>query len=438
MSALNPNQSFSLPAKTLEGKKLLLAISGGVDSMVLAHLLINFPCTLSLAHANFGLRGKESDEDEAFVHQFAREHGLKVFVKKFDTANFKKSQRLSTQEAARKLRYDWFEKIRTTENYDFILTAHHLDDSLETFLINLSRGTGLEGLLGIPSFRNHIVRPLANVTRKQIEAYARQHQLQWREDSSNLTDAYLRNRIRHQIVPLLKALHPSFDENFSQTLSFLNQTAQITDAQVADFKKNHFIKKGENIHIPIECIKSLEPRSWWLFQLFKNEGFTDWHALNNLIDAQAGKKVTSADYRLIKDREFLILTPQNNKKAEKPICIDENTGQIDHPLRLKLSNQKTVTKQTKSCIVLDKDKLKFPLKIRRYQTGDYFYPSGMKGKKKLSKFFKDEKYSLPEKENTWLLTSENEIVWVIGKRADRRFLADDKTGQFYTLTVLAP
>lgn len=426
---------FSTQIDKLTGKKILLALSGGLDSVVLAHLLLSARLPFATAHANFGLRGEESDADEIFVTEFARANQLEIFVKKFETSQYKKTEQLSTQEAARELRYIWFEELLQKKGFDLILTAHHLDDSLETFLINLSRGTGIDGLLGIPQERDFIFRPMAEATRQQILNYAVQNNLKWREDSSNQTDAYLRNRIRHHLVPQLKKLHPTFDKNFLQTLSNLKQTSLFVETEVNRFKKKHFQAKENGVHISIQAINQLKQKAWWLHQLFSPEGFTDLKALENLLIAQPGKMVFSDKYRLVKDRLSLILTPLPETHPNGYFWIEETVTQLEIPLFLKFSSENVLTDKSAQKMVFDKDKLKFPLKIRRYQQGDYFYPSGMIGRKKLSKFFKDEKFSIPEKENSWVITSNMQIICVVGKRADRRFTADENTKNFYTLTV---
>lgn len=427
-------KTFLFQIDKLSGKKLLLALSGGLDSMVLAQLMLQHQFRFVCAHANFGLRGEESEGDEAFVRTFAQENQLELLVKKFDTKKYKKTAQLSTQEAARELRYAWFENLRQQQGFDLILTAHHLDDSLETFLINLSRGTGLEGLLGIPQERDFIFRPLAEATREEIKTYAEKNQLRWREDSSNQSDDYLRNRIRHQLVPQLKGLHPTFDNNFLQTLSYLKQTAQVIQNEVNQFKNKYFMKDEQGTHIEVNALSLLQPRDWWLHQLFKQAGFTDLKAIENLLNAQSGKMVLSEKYRLIKDRTTLILTPFHNFISEF-ISIDESVTRIDFPVPMLFSTENKRSENTQSRMIFDKDKLKFPLKIRPYQPGEYFYPNGMKGKKKLSKFFKDEKFSLLEKENTWVITSGGQIICIVGKRPDRRFIADENTKIFYVITL---
>lgn len=426
---------FLLQIDKLSGKKLLLALSGGLDSMVLAQLMLQHQLRFVCAHANFGLRGEESEGDEAFVHTFAQENKVELLVKKFDTKKYKKTAQLSTQEAARELRYAWFEELRQQPGFDLVLTAHHLDDSLETFLINLSRGTGLNGLLGIPQAREGIFRPLADATRAEIAVYAKKNHLNWREDSSNQSDDYLRNRIRHYLLPQLKGLHPTFDNNFLQTLSYLKQTAQVVENEVSRFKNNYFKKDEHGTLIDVNALSLLQPLDWWLHQLFNPKGFTDIKALKNLLTAQSGKRVYSDNFRLVKDRSTLILTPLQNAFSETFFWLDESQTHIEKPIPMVFSTENTPPENPQKKMIFDKDKLNFPLKIRRYQEGDYFYPGGMKGKKKLSKFFKDEKFSLPEKENTWVITSKHQIICIPGKRTDRRFIADENTKNFYVLTV---
>lgn len=426
---------FSSQTEKLAGKKLLLALSGGLDSMVLAHLMLQNRLQFVCAHANFGLRGKEAEDDEAFVRTFAQENQLELLVKKFDTKKYKKTTHLSTQEAARELRYAWFENLHQQQGFDLTLTAHHLDDSLETFLINLSRGTGLDGLLGIPQERDCIFRPLADATRAEIAVYAENNQLKWREDSSNQSDDYLRNRIRHHLVPQLKALHPAFNNNFLQTLSYLKQTAQVIENEVNQFKNKYFKKDEHGTHIDVNALSQLQPLNWWLHQLFNPKGFTDIKALRNLLSAQSGKRVYSENFRLVKDRSTLILTPLQKAITTTFFWIEEYQTHIEKPIPMVFSSENTPPKMPERKMIFDKDKLKFPLKIRHYQSGDYFYPSGMKGKKKLSKFFKDEKFSLPDKENAWVITSDDQIICLLGKRTDQRFIVNEQTRNFYVISL---
>ncbi|RRJ88894.1 tRNA lysidine(34) synthetase TilS [Flavobacterium macacae] len=419
----------------LREKKLLLAISGGIDSIVLAQLLRQSGYAVSLAHCNFNLRGSESDGDEQFVRNFAAENNLEVFVTHFDTERFAQDNKLSIQLAARQLRYIWFHQLLEENNLDFILTAHHLDDNLETFLINFTRGTGLEGLTGIPVQNDKIVRPLLKFSREEIQNFASENKIEWREDSSNASDKYLRNKLRHDIVPILKSLNSSFLNSFQDTLSHLNQSKSLAeDASVLVYKQVVTEKENQKFFRLFD-LKRLPNYEAYLFEWLRPFGFTAWKDISNLTEAQSGKFILSDKFRLLKDRDFLILEPIL-EKDERIYEIEDDAG-IDFPIKLKLE---TVFQSDKTsnpaAIYVDKEKLKFPLTVRKWQEGDYFCPAGIDGKKKVSKYFKDEKFSLSEKENTWLLVSDQEIVWIIGKRQDRRFYSKNNTTPILKIALL--
>jgi len=419
----------------LREKKLLLAISGGIDSMVLANLLKQSDCAISLAHCNFKLRGNESEEDEKFIRDFALENNLNLFVTSFDTNSFARDNKVSIQVAARQLRYIWFHQLLEENNLDYILTAHHLDDNLETFLINFSRGTGLEGLTGIPVQNDKIIRPLLNFSREEIQQFATENKIEWREDSSNSSDKYLRNKLRHDIVPILKSLNPSFLDSFQDTLNHLQQAKSLAeDASILVYKQVVTEKEGQKFFRLFD-LKRLPNYEAYLFQWLKPFGFKAWQDIYDLTEAQSGKFILSENYRLLKDRDFLLLEPI---RAEDFSTYEiEADSEIEIPLKLKISTVSESDLQTNSNIIyVDKEKLKFPLILRKWQEGDYFCPAGIDGKKKVSKYFKDEKLSLSDKENAWLLVSENQIVWIIGKRQDRRFYIEKTTNQVLKIELL--
>jgi tRNA(Ile)-lysidine synthase len=421
----------------LKDSKLLLAVSGGIDSMVLIHLLQQLNYDVSIAHCNFGLRGEESNGDEEFICSYASVNNILKFVTHFDTNSFAIDNKLSIQLAARQLRYIWFDQLLEENSLDYLLTAHHLDDSIETFLINLTRGTGLEGLTGIPQQNGKIVRPLLPFTRNQIESYAKENNITWREDSSNASDKYLRNKLRHDIVPELKLLNPSFMESFKQTQKNLQQSASLThDAAILVYQQVVSEKEGQK-HINLEQLLRLPNYKAYLYQWLSSFGFTAWDDIYALVNAQSGKQVFSPGYRLLKDREALILEPL--KPADKQIYeIQEGVIQINEPLAIKLESVELISSDsTKNAIFVNNNLIKFPLFVRKWQEGDFFYPLGMKGqKKKVSKFFKDEKLSLSEKEDSWILCTENEIIWIIGRRADDRFKIRNTTDTILKIEVL--
>ncbi|WP_345091084.1 tRNA lysidine(34) synthetase TilS [Flavobacterium chungnamense] len=419
----------------LKEKKLLLATSGGIDSMVLVHLLHQLKYDFAVAHCNFQLRGEESDGDEAFVTSFCKERQIEVFVQKFDTAKFAEDYKLSIQLAARKLRYGWFYELIDKEHFDYILTAHHLDDSLETFLINLSRGTGLDGLTGIPNQNERIIRPLLSFSRLDIEHYAKANAVQWREDSSNASDKYLRNKLRHDVVPVLKELHPNLLASFENTLEHLKQAQSLVeDASKLVYK---IVVKEEKHLLKFQLKELLKLPNYkaYLFQWLKNYGFTAWDDIYNLVEAQSGKQIYSEHYCLLKDRDCLILSLKEEATATDIYLIDKNVSQVNIPLKFEFCNVGDISESNSNSIFVDEEKLLFPLVLRRWQEGDFFYPAGMLGKKKVSKYFKDEKLSLIEKSNQWLLCSDNQIIWIVGMRQDERFKATSNTIKILKITI---
>ena len=420
----------------LENKKLLLAVSGGLDSMVLLHLLQQLPYTIAIAHCNFQLRGIESFEDQSFVQNYALQHQIPFYYTQFDTQAFANDYKLSTQVAARELRYDWFYEQLELHQFDFVLTAHHADDNLETFLINLSRGTGLDGLSGIPAQNDAVLRPLLPFSRAAIEEYAKANNLQWREDSSNASDKYLRNQIRHHLVPILKELNPDFLKAFGMTQEYLQQAQELVADAASMVYQQVAREEGNTVYFDLKQLLRLPNYASYLYQWLKEYGFSAWDDIYNLVDSQSGKQVFSSEYRLLKDRDFFILSPI--QESEKEIYfIEKNQDKVKIPLKLQFCKVADINKADSSAIFVDESKLSYPLVLRKWQEGDFFYPLGMKGKsKKVSKFFKDEKMALLDKENTWLLCSNDAIVWVIGMRADERFKVENITNTILKIELI--
>lgn len=419
----------------LSESKLLIAISGGLDSVVLTHLCHQLKLNMALAHCNFNLRGAESDTDEDFVLQLAEDLNIEVFIESFDTKTYASDHQLSIQMAARELRYAWFNDLTEQLKFEYVLTAHHADDNLETFLINLSRGTGLEGLTGIPEINNNIVRPLLTFSRQELEAYAKENKLKWREDSSNASTKYLRNKIRIDVIPALKGMNPQLIQNFNKTLLHLQDSYGIIEDRIVNVQKKMVTIDGETVILDIKKLLKLSNPKAYLYQLLKDFNFMEWDDVTNLLKAQSGKKLYSETHRMVKDRDFLLLTELSSDDFQK-ISIPENESQFKTPsgtLNFKLVNQ--INKSKASTIYVDKEKLKFPLTLRKWEEGDYFFPIGMKGKKKLSKYFKDEKMSLIQKEHILVLCSGKDIVWVLEKRADDRFKVTDKTSQILKIAL---
>ncbi|SIS68316.1 tRNA(Ile)-lysidine synthase [Zobellia uliginosa] len=418
----------------LVDNRFLLACSGGVDSVVLLHLCARVNLDFAVAHCNFNLRGAESDADEGLVRDLAKKYKVKIYVNHFDTKSYSSQNKVSIQIAARELRYRWFSEIMDREGIKTLVTAHHADDSLETFLINLSRGTGIDGLTGIPVKSHNLSRPLLHFTREWILSYARAESLVWREDASNADTKYLRNKIRHEIVPALKELNPAFLANFQKTQNYLSQTALVLEHHISDLKSRLFEDDGGVIRVSTVKLSRLRPVSTYLYLLFKPYGFTEWNDVENLLSAMSGKEVRSKDYRLVKDRDYLRLVAKEAPDVNE-FHIDEGDALISEPVSLKIEKVDEYVKSDLNTLYIDKKALKYPLTIRKWKKGDYFYPLGMTGKKKLSKYFKDEKVDVVSKEAQWLLCSGDAIVWVIGRRADERFKVSEHTSDIIKITL---
>jgi tRNA(Ile)-lysidine synthase len=404
----------------LQDKKLLVATSGGLDSMVLVHLFQKLNLNFALAHCNFQLRNLESDADEEFVNSYAEQNKIPCFTTKFDTINYSETHKLSTQVAARNLRYNWFNDILIQENFDFIITAHHTDDVVETFLIHISRGTGLEGLTGIPSKNGNIIRPMLPFSRKEIENYASENQLQWRDDSSNASDKYVRNKIRHHIVPVFKEINDSFLQSFQNTLVHLNQQQSLVEDAVLLVYEKVVSEENHQIKINISALLQYKNYKAYLYQWLHKYGFTAWNDVYDLVQSQTGKRIESENYILLKDRDYLLLSQKTTEDFEA-VVIHSITESTNFPLNFSFCNISNISNQNKNIIFVEESKLQFPLIIRKWNEGDFFYPAGMQGKKKVSKYFKDEKFTLFQKQQAFILESNNKIIWIIGNRADERF-----------------
>jgi tRNA(Ile)-lysidine synthase len=412
----------------LQGKKLLLAVSGGLDSMVLVHLFQQLNYEIVVMHCNFQLRGLESFEDQQFIQEYSNTNAIPFVFTQFDTEAFAADFKVSTQVAARELRYSWFYEQLAIQRGDFILTAHHADDNLETFLINLSRGTGLEGLIGIPAQNEKVIRPLLSFSRQQMEEYASVNKLKWREDSSNASDKYLRNKIRHHLVPLLKELNPNFMSSFEKAQAFLTESKELVDDAAIMVYQQVAREEGEDIHFDLVRLLQLPNYSSYLYQWLKEFGFTAWDDIYELVTSQSGKQVVAPYFRLIKDRNSLILCPLQSQDAKQEFLIESLDSKVKFPLNLVFSTVSKIGVASNSTIFVDQEKLGFPLTLRHWKEGDVFQPFGMEGKsKKVSKLFKDEKLSLIDKEKVWLLCSNNQVVWVVGIRQDERFKIDSNS-----------
>lgn len=406
---------------------MLLAHSGGVDSSVLADLLLSMSVDFSVAHCNFQLRGVASEEDHDWVKSWCAEKGIPFFSTRFILPQGDASIQLK----ARELRYKWFYELVALYSFDLLLTAHHLNDQLETFLMHAGRGTGLKGLIGIPS-HSHLFRPLLSFPKKTLLHYASINKINWREDASNASTSYWRNALRHEVVKPLLNSHPQYLHNFQTTLKNLKETQAFVSTQLDTIKQALFVSQKDHIEINVKKVQNLPNTSFCIHAWFTPLGFHS-REVEKLLEAQTGSEIMSVTHRLIRNRNVLLLTERDLFQKEQKVFTWDLKAPLTYPLELKCVSQKI---EGTHCAVLNPTVLKMPLKLRKYKRGDYFYPLGMKGKKKLSKYFKDEKYSLLEKENQWLLCSEDDIVWIIGKRLDNRFAALPTTKN--PLILIAP
>ena len=418
--------------------KSLLALSGGVDSMVLFYLMQLCRLDFDVAHCNFQLRGKDADMDEHFTKQIAGKYNRTYHSKRFDTEKYAEKQGISIQMAAREQRYGWFREVMAGENIPYLVTAHHADDNLETFLINLSRGSGLKGLTGIPAKSNDIFRPLLPFDREEILDYAQKNDITWREDLSNLEVKYLRNSIRKDLVPVMKKVMPGFMDAFRQSIHHLKDSRKLIEDRLEAINRQIVTIDPESPGIKkfdIGAILKLSDPKAYLYPLFSPYGFSQWEDIYGLMKGQSGKMVYSETHRLIHDRSHLLLQRLLEDNGAEKLFFSEDIQELllpGGPNRLLMESCdpdqcKVASSDDKTKIFIDEDCLQDPLYVRKWKYGDYFYPKGMTGRKKLSKFFKDEKLSIPQKENIWLLCAGNEIVWIIGHRADRRFALTDQS-----------
>ena len=413
-------------------QRILLAVSGGADSMLMLHLFTNAGFPVAVAHCNFGLRGSKSDGDEQFVSEYCDQHNLDCHVKHFNTEEFAIEQGISIEMAARDLRYDWFNELFEKHGYDYIATAHHQDDVIETFLINLSRGSGIKGLSGIQPKSGFIIRPMLFTNRIEILEYCSQMKIEYRTDSSNLDTVYKRNLIRQQILPLLEQINPAFRRNALKTIGNLHETGKLFQQRMNEIKAFVYSEDKQGVMIHIDKLLTLNPLRTILFELIREFGFQP-EQIGDIIDSlnkESGRKFFSETYRLVKDREFLLISPFAEMQ-EKVYYLEEDCTTVSLPVHLsfdKLDRNSSFKFSTHPYVVdLDLDKLVFPLMLRHWQEGEYFQPLGMLGLKKLSDFFIDEKYSIPDKENAWILASGNQIVWILSKRLDDRFKITSQT-----------
>jgi tRNA(Ile)-lysidine synthase len=421
-------------------QRILLAVSGGADSMLMLNLFLKTGYSIAVAHCNFGLRGEESKLDEEFVGDFCDLNNIIFHIKHFNTSEYALQEGISIEMAARQLRYDWFNELLTTHSYDYLATAHHQDDAIETFLINLARGSGIRGLSGIRVKSGRIIRPLLFTGRTEILKYCKEMGIQYRTDSSNAEVIFKRNLVRHEIIPMLEQVNAGFRKNALRTIENLNETALLFNHQLDRIKLDVFSEDDQGAMIRIDKLMTYHPLKTILFELIHPFGFQSEQieSILHSLDKESGRKFFSKDYLMVKDRDYLLISPIDQNWGEQ-IYIEENCCELKIPLKLSfqiLDGLKGFKHSTQLTIAdFDFDRLNFPLKLRHWNEGEYFYPLGMKGMKKLSDFFIDEKYSIPDKDAAWILSSGNEVVWIVGKRIDDRFKVTPLTNKVFRINL---
>lgn len=415
-----------------EKGKVIIAISGGADSVVMTDLFVKHHIDVVLAHCNFHLRGSESDADEQFVRKLAKDYDVELRVKSFDTQQEIERRKDSLQMVARDLRFEWFDELLEEYANSVVAAGHHQDDQIETFFNNLTRGTGIAGLHGILPQQGRIIHPMLFATREQIERYAQQNALAYRDDSSNASVKYKRNKIRHQLLPVLQQIEPNYQKILSKNIQRFRKAERLIEDYVELMMSQIITQKEKAIQIEKNALqenkKMQDVFSEWLLQYGFNEDVI--MNINTSLGGISGKQFFSETHRLTIDRECLIIDPRKPIEFQE-YMINDGLSEVEMPIRLKIKKQPfskdVVIVSNKRIAMLDYDKLCFPLVLRKWKKGDWFMPFGRKNKKKISDFFIDQKFAIPEKENTWLLTSAEEVVWIVGHRIDHRYRLQENT-----------
>jgi len=426
---------------TNRNEKILIGLSGGRDSIFLTTLFKLSGYNIAVAHCNFNLRGKEANDEQKFVEAFAKQNSLEFFTANFNTKEYASKNNVSIQMAARELRYNWFEQIRKNNNFDKIAIAHNKNDSIETFLINLTRGTGIKGLTGIKAKNGNIIRPILFVERNEITKYLINNNIVWKDDSSNNSDKYIRNNIRHNIIPEFELINSDFISTMHKNIEKLDSVYKIYNNEINLKRNKILIRQTNKTLINIDILKKLSPLNTYLFEFLKEFNFTPEQIpeIINIINSISGKQIVSQTHRIIKDRDYLIISESNKTPTKQEFIITEGIIEIKVPLHIHIDmfNKKkyNIPKLT-NIASFDYNKINFPLKLRRWENGDKFKPFGMNNFKKLSDFFTDNKLSIIDKENVWLLTDcENNIIWIVNYRTDNRYKISETTEKIVQFTL---
>ncbi len=431
---IQSNQLFS------DGIPVLIAVSGGVDSMTLVHLFSEINQSFALAHCNFQLRNEESNDDEQFVKELGLTLKVECFTERFDTKKVARSEKISIQMAARKLRYDWLESIRLKNKFHFIATAHHRDDGIETVLMNLIKGTGIKGLHGILLKQGKIIRPLLFIGKNEIRKYAAENKIAFREDSSNKKTDYQRNLIRHKVIPLLEEINPSFKSSFDSSIKHFNQAEALYNFSLENFKKK-LLKQDKNcLSIDIPALINSPAPETVLFELLQHYGFEEKTIIQifDALTSESGKEFLSSTHRIIKDRKKLFIVEKASTVSSVWIIEKKKTQTIStEESEIEIRIKEAPSRKRNGMLELDAEKISFPLILRNWKSGDYFYPTGMKmKKKKLSNFFVDLKIPLHEKDTQLVLQdTTDKIICVVGWRTDERFAVTNSTKTYFTVKI---
>jgi tRNA(Ile)-lysidine synthase len=438
-------QNFTAYIKTRnlfqQRDKLLIAVSGGADSTVLCQLCKQAGYDFAIAHCNFKLRGEESDRDEIFVRQLAERYNVKIYVASFDTKIIATEQKTSIEETARNLRYDWFKELLIEYKFDYLLTAHHADDNIETVMMNFFRGTGIKGMRGILPRQKNIVRPLLFARRLEIEEYAAQNNIAFVMDSTNAESDYTRNYFRNELIPAIEKIYPETANNVLRNTNRFVDVELLYNQSISNIKENLVEKRGNEIHIPVLKLAKTKPLHTVIYEIIAEYNFTAAQVseVEKLLNSESGKYIVSTTHRILRNRKWLIISPLNIVDEVEYYLIEKNEAVIlfaGGKLEINTIVKPESLVTTSDIAFIDATNLKYPLLLRKWRPGDFFYPLGMDKKKKLSRFFIDVKLSLTQKENVWVLETDKKIIWVVGLRIDDRFKITDYSAHIVKLSLV--